>query len=243
MVKNKKLTILIVQISLLGIFVSGIYHFTQKELKPVEVYVFASKMPKNTEIELSDLKKKEIPSKAVTSDFLTEKEIEKIKEGNMVLSTDVLNNQYAYKGHITESEKVDPFETIDLSRYRKISLSVSYSDTMAGEIRKGDKVDLAFISNVEGVDGEATYAKVFMQDVLVYNVTTGEGFQYVSHSQIKKSELANEENTDIANEDFSPISLVTFAVPIDDAEELLARINSGTVQIVGRFEESVDTDS
>lgn len=245
---NKKLAILLVEIALLGFFTIGMYNFNKKELSLVEVYVYKNKITKNSEIEASDFKTKMIPAKAKDSGFLTEKDMEKIRAGGMVASTDVSPGQYAYSSQIQEGDKIDPFETIDLTRYRKITIPVTYDTSIAGEIKRGDTVDLVYTGIVENsVGDEGSYAKTFMQEVLVYSVTTGEGFEYVGHSHLKKSQTTDvsseEEDVSVATDDLSAPAYVTLAVELNQAEEILARLEMGNVKIVGRFEDSENTTS
>lgn len=244
---NKKLAILLVEIALLGFFTIGMYSFNKKQISLVEVYVYKNKITKNSEMEASDFKTKMIPVKAKDSGFLTEKDMEKIKAGGMVASTDVSPGQYAYSSQIQEGDKVDPFETIDLTRYRKITIPVTYDTSIAGEIKKGDTVDLVYTGVVENAVGdEGSYAKIFMQEVLVYSVTTGEGFEYVGHSHLKKSQTtteSSEEDVSVATDDLSAPAYVTLAVELNQAEEILARLEMGNVKIIGRFEDSDSIDS
>lgn len=248
MAKNnsKKRAIFLVQLALVGFFSVGMYGYMQKELSPATVYVYKNGITKNSEIEMSDLTTRTIPSKAKDSNFLSQKDIEKIKQGIMVAATDVEPGQYAYSNQVKEGKKIDPFETMDLTNYRKITIPVSYETSVAGEIEKGDKVDLVFVGDAENTEN-GSYAKTIMQDVLIYSVTTGEGFEYVSHSHMKKSETyvaASEEgSSDIAAEDMAAPTLVTLAVPLNQAEELLARLEKGSIKILGRFEESEDINS
>ena len=255
MVKNKKFIMLILQLGLMGTFVLGAYHFTQKELTPTDVYVFAKKMNKNAELELSDFKKIQVPAKAVTKEFLTSKDLEKVKEGSMVVTTNVEVGQYAYKNQIGESNKVDPFEKIDLSKYRKISIPVSYETAMGGDIKRGDRVDLAYIGDApvtnREIQSEGRYSNIFMQNVLVHSVTTKDGFEFVGHSQIKKSQLSGGEDAETSSADETinsvdfeeGIAIVTIAVPIDKVEEILARGEMGSIRIVGRYDESKDSNA
>lgn len=248
MVKNKKLIVLILQLALMGVFVMGTYTFSQKELKLTTVYQFAKKMNANAEIEISDLKKVSIPESAVGKGFLTEKEYKEIENGNKVVATKVEAGQYVYSNQIINSDKVDPFEKIDLSKYRKITIPVSYATAVSGEISKGDRVDLAFRGELEGENGgDATYSTVFMQDVLVYSVNTGDGFEYVEHTQVKKSQMNStdgSEETGISSVDYeNPIALITLAVPMHDVEEIIARVGLGEITVLGRFDTSVDTDA
>lgn len=248
MVKNKKLIVLILQLALMGVFVMGTYTFSQKELKLTTVYQFAKKMNANAEIEISDLKKVSIPVSAVGRGFLTEKEYKEIENGNKVVATKVEAGQYVYSNQIIDSDKVDPFEKIDLSKYRKITIPVSYATAVSGEISKGDRVDLAFRGELEDENGgDATYSTVFMQNVLVYSVNTGDGFEYVEHTQVRKSQMNStddSEETGISSVDYeNPIALITLAVPMHDVEEIIARVGLGEITVLGRFDTSVDTDA
>ena len=244
---SKKRAIFLVQLALVGVFSVGMNGYMKKELNPTTVYVYKNRILKNSEIEMSDLIERTIPANAKDGSFLTAADIEKIKAGTMVAATDVDAGQYAYSSQVKEGKKIDPFETMDLSNYRKISIPVSYETSVAGEIEKGDKIDLVFIGKVTGANGGGSYVKTFMQEVLVYSVTTGEGFEYVSHSHLKKSEsstaIAEDGSTIIPAEDITSPSLVTIAVPMNQAEEILARLEQGTVKILGRFEESEYTNS
>lgn len=249
---SKKRAIFLIQLALVGFFSVGMYSYMQKELSPTTVYVYKNRISKNSEIEISDLTTKTIPVNAKDSSFLTENDVEKIKQGLMVVSTDVEAGQYAYSSQVKEGKKVDPFETMDLTNYRKISIPVSYETSVAGEIEKGDKIDLVFVGEVEstannGSSNGGSYAKTFMQEVLVYSVTTGEGFEYVSHSHLKKSEssaaITEDGSTVVPAEDITAPTLVTIAVPLNQAEEILARLEKGSVKILGRFEESEYTSS
>ena len=253
MVKNKKFIMLILQLAFMLLFVTGTYNISQKELKPTEVYVYTKRMNKNAELEASDFKKVQIPSEAVKKDFLTEKEFKQIQEGGMVMTTSVEAGQYAYKSQVDKGDKISPFEQLDLSKFRKVSIPVSYETAVSGEIKKGDKVDLIYVGEIEGVDNgvekSGTYSNVFKQGVLVYSVTTKDGFEFVGHSQVKKSDTVNEsledeEGNSSSTSDYEEaLAMVTVAVPIADVEEITARLNTGKIQIVGRFDESVDVNS
>lgn len=247
MVKNKKLIILILQLCLMAIFVIGTYTFSQKELELVEVYKYTKNINENVEIEVSDLQKVSIPQSAVDKNFLTSDDYNKIAEGNKVLATRVEAGQYAYSNQIMDGNKVDPFEKIDLSKYRKVTIPANYASSVSGEISRGDRIDLAYVGQAEGSTGEVLYSTVFMQNVLVYSVNTSDGFEYVEHSQIKKSQMYGTEVVENASNDAldyeNEIALITLAVPMKDVEEIIARSNSGKISVVGRFDTSVDTDA
>lgn len=252
LVKNKKFIILLMQLGLMGAFVLGVYHFTQQELAPTNVYVYTKRLNKNAELEESDFRKIQIPAKAVDKSFLTDKDMQEIREGKMAMSTSVEAGQYAYKKQIQESSNIDPFDEINLAKYRKISLPVSYETAISGDIKRGDTVDLAYIGNVESTDssvsGDGRYSNIFMQGVLVDSVTTKDGFEFVGHTQVRKSAISQGDSesgdtTDSSETYEGDIGIITLAVPIDKIEEILARSEMGKIRVVGRYEESIDSES
>lgn len=255
MVKSKKFLMLILQLVLMGIFVIGTYSLSQKELKLTTAYVYTKKLNANAEVDASDMRKVQIPNSAVSKGFLTEKEYEKMKDEikqngvSKVVTARVEPGQYVYSDQISDTEKIDPFEKIDLSKYRKVSIPVTYETSASGEVKRGDTVDLAYVGSVNGSSSNGgVYTNIFMQNVLVYSVTTEEGFEYVQHSQIKKSQsesgVAVEEDDNSTSTDYGePIAMVTLAVPINQVEEIIARQNSGEIVIIGRFEGSIDSDA
>ena len=75
-----------------------------------------------------------------------------------------------------------------------------------------------------------------MQDVLVYNVLDDGGNRYIDKT---------EGNTTVVDAEGNPvesgnISMITFALPADKAEELEARLKDGQIKIFGRFDDSSD---
>jgi pilus assembly protein CpaB len=239
--KKKRLAIMGLQMALIAGFSVSFYQYVQNEVEPVEVYVFNKDLPVNAKITKDDITKVTVPAKAVTSDFaLNGKDI----VGKYV-TTKAFKNQFVYKKQLVEKGKVDPFDSMDMSKLRKISLPINYVDGFAGNIKRGDKVDLLFTG--EGVkktaDGEQTfkYSKVFLQNVYVYNVATEEGYKFVDHSHLTKDEVAGAkssgEKIDTSG-NTSEIGVVTLAVTLDQAEEIATRLKAGEVRLLGRFEDS-----
>ena len=129
---------------------------------------------------------------------------------------------------------------MDLSNYRKITISVDMSKSIGGNVKKGDRVDLQYTGKSSGTDGgDATYAKTFMQDILVYNVIDEGGLQYIDKSEGASGQLDKDGN-EIQS---GSICVVTLCVTSEQADEIQARLNSGAISLVGRFDESVNSSS
>lgn len=237
--KSKKGIVTILQVGVIIASIGGFYVFNQKEVKPIVVYTFNKNLPANSQITAEDLNKVNIPAKAVNETF-------ELDVNNLIgkyVSTDVFNGEYAIRPNIAEATELNPLEDIDLSKYRKISLPINYTDGVGGEIKSGDKIDLAYIgkgtktSQDVTQSGEFTYSKVFLQDVIVYNVVTANGTNYVSKSE---SEIAtNGKGKSIeTGEGGGDLSTIILAVTAEQAEEILARQKTGEVRPIGRFIDS-----
>lgn len=214
--------------------------FTEKEVQPQKVYVYTSSLETNQEITANDVKQIEIPSKAVQKGFaLKSKDIVGKYAGAPVKS-----GQYVYKSQAIELEQKDVFEDLDLSTYRKISLPISYVEGFGGSLKRGDAVDLVFTGEGNkkdeetGYDAKFQYSKTFLQNVYVYGITTSDGFPFVDHST---SYAASEGGEDVVLEttaNTEELKVVTLAVTLEQAEELLARQSAGSIRLVARFQEN-----
>jgi pilus assembly protein CpaB len=238
--KKKRGLMIGVQVGIVVAFSFSFYQYVQNEVQPKEVYVFNKDLDVNTQVTKDDLSKVSVPAKAITQDFaLDSKDI----VGKYV-TTKTFANQFVYEQQLVEKEEVDPFDSMDMSKLRKISLPVTYLDAFAGDIERGDKVDLVFTGTGVKKSGageeEFQYSKVFLQNVYVYNVATEDGFKFESHSDRVKGETVEDsggEDIDTSAED-SEIGVVTVAVTLDQAEEITARLNSGQVRLLGRFNDN-----
>ncbi|PLS19688.1 Flp pilus assembly protein CpaB [Bacillus sp. M6-12] len=239
--KKKRGLMIGVQVGLVVAFSFSFYQYVQNEVQPKEVYVFKNDLPVNTQITKNDLEKVTIPAKAITTDFA-------LDANDIVgkyVTTKTFGNQFVYKQQLVEKEDVDPFDSMDMSKLRKISLPVDYLNSFAGDIERGDKIDLVFTGqgvkgSANGSEGEFKYSKVFLQNVYVYNVATEDGFKFESHANRTKgseSEDAEGEKID-TSADESKIGVVTVAVTLDQAEEITARMKSGEVRLLGRFDDN-----
>src|SRR5690625_54126 len=158
------------------LFVAGVYLYTQNQIDPTVAYEFAREIPVNTQIERSDLKPVNIPSSAVNESMALD--IDEIvgKYNN----ARVFPGQYVHRSNLVEGEEVDPFESIDLSKLRKVTIPANYVDALGGDIQRGDRVDLIYVGS-ENKDGKAfSYSRTVMNNVLVYATNTDDGFRYVN---------------------------------------------------------------
>lgn len=212
--------------------------YTEKEVKPVKVFVYASDVHENQVIKAENLEQIEIPAKAVHEGFA-------INPDDIIgkfAGVDIDGGQYVYKSQLIEEKDKDIFADMDMTNYRKISLSVDYASTFGGDIKRGDAVDLVFTgdgtaSNDEGQDVNFRYSKTFLSNVLIYNIQTSSGYKYTSHSDIDfATDAVDAESLDTPNNE-DP-SIITLLVTLDQAEEILARQKSGDIRIVGRFDDS-----
>lgn len=238
--KKKVLLIGIVQLVCVIGAIIAFWMFTQKEIQPEKVYVFTSSLETNQEITSNDVKQVEIPSKAVQKGFaLKSKDIVGKYVGGPVTA-----GQYVYKSQLIELDQKDVFEDLDLSTYRKISLPISYVEGFGGSLKRGDAVDLVFTGEGSktdektGYDAKFQYSKTFLQNVYVYNVTTSDGFPFVDHST---NYATSEEGDEVVLEttaNTEELKVVTLAVTLEQAEELLARQSAGSIRLVSRFQEN-----
>lgn len=233
--KKKKTMILILQILLVIGFGFSFITYVKNEVQPTEVYVFSKDLPTNTEITAEHLKKVVIPAKAVTPDFVrSSKDII-----GKCINTKVYEGQYVISKVLTDKKNIDPFESIDLTKLRKISLPINFVDGLAGNIKRGDKVDLLFVGKGKKDNKEFVYSKVFLQGVYVYNVNTEDGFKFEDHSNVVKGQTGANGGEKIDTSVSSDrIASITLAVTLDQAEELMARLKTGEVRLLGRFDNS-----
>jgi len=230
--------ILFFQLVLIVGFSFSFYNYVQKEVQPVDVFVYNKDLDVNTQITASDITKVSVPSKAVTKDFaLDPKEV----VGKYV-QTQVFANQFVYDKQLVDEGETDPFESMDLAKLRKISLPISYVEGFGGNISRGDKVDLVFTGqgtkqDETGMEQTFRYSKVFLQDVYVYGVTTDDGYQFQDRTQTSGVVEDETEQIDTTSSS-SELAVLTLAVTLEQAEEIRARMSSGEVSFLSRFDDN-----
>lgn len=240
--KKKKIIILALQIILIIASVFFIMAYTNKQVNLTEVFVYTRDISDiNYPVTADDIKSISIPASAITKGFALDKSSIVGKH----VQTNIKTGQYIYTDQLIDIENANVFDTMDLSKYRKISLPITFVDGFSGNIKSGDKIDLLYTATgttiAESGYGEEsyTYSKTFMQNILVFSVNTTEGFKFVDHSDTSTS--TTEDGETEVNAD--PIATITLAVTLEQAEQIDTRIKTGTVRFVGRFGESTDYDT
>lgn len=245
--KKKRLLILLLQICLIIGFALSFYFYVQKEIRPTPVYKFNKNLIANTQITKADFDTVTIPLDAVnkTKGLASSKTV---LVGKYV-KTDVYKDNYVYDEQITEGGKIDPFKSMDVSKLRKVSLPISFVDGLAGNLKRGDKVDLVFTAEGKkksaGAETTFNYSKVFMQDVYIFNVASEEGYIFQDRSTIVKGSApgATEGEKIDSSSNSDKIAVITLAVSLDQAEEIETRMKSGQVKLLGRFDDSKSYDT
>lgn len=223
-----------------ALFAGGVYVYTNTTIEPVTAYEFARDIPVNTKIDSTDLKQVKIPKSAVQDNMvLNPKDI--VGKYN---NTKVYNGEYVMKKNLVKKEDVDPFESIDLTKLRLITIPANYETALGGDIQRGDRIDLIYVGKESKGDKNFTYAKTIMKDVLVYATNTDDGYEYVNKAQNVKGETYESgQDIDDTSGDNGGLGSVTLAVTLQQAEEISSRIQTGKIQIIGRFDQSQDYDT
>jgi pilus assembly protein CpaB len=228
--KKKRVIILALQLILVAASIYLMLNFVNDKVEPVEVFIYNTNIENsNQQIGATDIKKIEVPAEAVTKAFVFKKE----EALGKYVNGPVEQGQYVYKSQLIGEEEKDIFDEIDLTKLRKISFPVSYEEAFSGEIERGDSIDLLYVGtgvapeDENGNEEDFTYSKVFMGDVLVYSVTSSDGYKYTP-----------QDNPPQDQEESVELGIITLAVTLEQAEQIQARLNTGQVKFVGRFDES-----
>lgn len=252
---SKLTTFLLIDAIVIISLVFLLQNYIDTKVDEVVVYRFTQNLPANIKIEEKNIEAVSIPSRGVNENIIRDSSelVGKYTSGK-VYKGQLVDNRY-----VVEAGREDALSNVsaeDQKKLRKISLPADMISTWGGSIEKGDRVDLAFIGKVtsknliSGEKGEEVdYTKVFLQNVLVYDVLSSSGSSYIKPEDRpdiivdpENPEAAEVLKAEIANR--SDIETVILAVTIQQYEEILARQQVGEVVMVGRFEgsESVVTD-
>jgi pilus assembly protein CpaB len=240
-VKKKKLLVMLIQLIVIIVFSVSMIRHVNKKMDSVSVYVFTGDLTRHTLIEDSNVRTSIIPVSAVSNNMITKKEDIMGK----FTKSDVYANTFVYTSQLTTEEEIDPFALIDFSNYRKISIPVNFLSALSGSIKRGDKIDMMFVGDIQssGFGGaQSKYSETFLQGVLVYEVNTGDGYKFLDKSYITEAEAKTSTKQEItASSTSSEISILTLLVTPEQAEEIAVRRRVGTIELLGRFEESIDS--
>lgn len=235
--KMKRIIIVLIQVIAIGAAAMFFIQHTENEVKPKSVFIYSGDLGMNTMIENNHLRQIEVPAKAVQDNFVTDKD----EVLGKFIGTPVYAGQFVTEENLIEEGEKDPFAEMDLSRYRMISLPVDLETGVGGALKKGSRVDLIYqaagtateADEMGMQDSEFTYAKTFLQDVLVHNVITRDGTPYVDRTSEEIGEEEEEQEGD-----YGQMAVMTLAVTLDQAEEINARSAKGQISMVARFSDS-----
>lgn len=240
--RKKRILVIALEFVLVVAVVAGMMFYVGQMTQPTPVYIFNKPMVTADVVTERDLSVVEIPKNGISTDFILERD----QIVGKVLTTEVRAGQYVLGDFLSDEEKLDPFKVLDLSKMRMISFSIEMEEALAGNINRGDQVDLIFIGKSSDVatNREFTYSKIFMQGVYVYSVSTDDGYPYEKKVEYGDSSIAGtQEFTMDGTASDGNLSIITLAVTAPQAEEIAARMETGKIQVLGRFSNGVDVPS
>ena len=239
--KNKKTSQLAatlgVNIVLLVGSVVAVNQYITSSKNEIIAYKYKVALPKNTKISKENLEAVKISANAVNKTVITDPD----KIVGKYTAAEIYEGELADERKVVAEGQVDPLKSIsdeEKGKMRKISIPVDLISTWGGSLGKGDRVDLSFTGKV----GEATYTKIFMQNVLVYDVLSSAGESYIKPEDrppievdIKKDAQAAQEiiSAEVARR--SDLVMAILAVTTEQYEEIKNRLATGEVSLVGRF--------
>jgi len=164
--------------------------------------------------------------------------------------TKVYANNIAYIPQLGNLDNGDRFSSMDLANSRLLSLPINFIEGVAGDFKKGDRLDLLFkgtgkVSNATaGEQSDFVYSKIFLQDIPIYQVNTPDGYKFTSHANVGQGEKLTADGVDLKGEQQSvsagsqTIGSVTLLVTPEQAEQIEARRLNGDIKVLKRFPES-----
>lgn len=199
----------------------GLYFYVQRTIEPVDVYVYNGNLVSGTPISQDNVKTVKMSRNSITNDFaLSPKDM-----AGLTLKQNVYDGNIVYKSQLSSDVvQNEDLGNIDWGKYRKYTLPIT---AINRAIKRGKKVDLLFSGSGEGQneknesgetvasESKVEYAKVFMQDVLVYES---------SFDNLDKNGEA----------DTKPFA--TLILTLDQIEQLKARSRVGDIALIERNE-------
>lgn len=232
--KKKKIIIFGLQAVLIILFIVFYRSYVNHTIKSLEVYGYARSMEAGEKITETDLKR--IPISQITKNS----QMVLTKDRNRVIGkytvVPVVADSILYKTQLGDVTDIDIFMSLDFTDSRVVSLPIDYTLGVAGDFRRGDRLDLMYSAfgekeNLDGGSETFVYARLFLQDILVYQVNTASGHRFVPHAHQTLNEAAGEGG-------FESISSISIVVSPEQAEQIEARRLSGNIGFVKRFENS-----
>jgi len=238
MKSKKKLIVLLLQIVLIIAFVFTYKQYVEFSLQPTEVYMYARNLDVGVKITERDLTATPLSQMTLQNNMIM------VGNKNEVVGkytiTKAIKNTIVYREQLGDITSVDKFASLDLSNSRVIALPMSYSTGVAGDLERGDRIDLMFTASASAENGDESasfsYSKIFMQNVPIYQINTGSGFKFTAHAH-EDAYVTTEDGSTVAQSYEAPASISLIVTP-EQAEEIHTRLLVGEIIFVKRFEES-----
>lgn len=238
MKSKKKLIVLFLQIVLIIAFVFTYKQYVEFSLQPTEVYMYARNLDVGVKVTERDLVSTPLSQMTLQNNMIM------YGNKNEVIgkytTVKAIKNTIVYKEQLGNITSVDKFASLDLSNSRVIALPISFATAIAGDIARGDRIDLMFKSSASVETGEESasfsYSKIFMQNVPIYQINTADGFRFIGHAH-EDAYVTNEDGSVSARSSTAP-STISLIVTPEQAEEIHTRLMVGEIVFVKRFEES-----
>lgn len=242
MKNKKKLIILFAQIITVIVFVMIYKSYVDFSLQPVQVYAYVNNMEEGTKVTQRDLALVSVSQMTLNANMITSENINSIV--GKYTTMPIVANSIAYSTQLSETGNVDKFASLDLSNSRVITIPTNSMESAMGEFERGDTIDLMYSAKAsatsagEGETFSFTYSKIFMQNVTVYQVNMGNGFRFVPHMHKLASDTTTDAAGNVVPVSGGEIASVSIIVTPEQAEQIKVRLNTGSISILKRFEES-----
>lgn len=238
MKSKKKIIVLFLQIVLIIAFVFTYKQYVEFSLQPTEVYMYARNLDVGVKITERDLTVTPLSQMTLQNNMIMKGNKNEVV-GKYTI-TKAIKNTIVYREQLGDITSVDKFASLDLSNSRVIALPISYTTGIAGDLQRGDRIDLMFTANASVETSEDStsfsYGKIFMQNVPIYQINTGSGFRFTAHAH-EDAYVTTEDGTTTSKSYEAPTTISLIVTP-EQAEEIHTRLLVGEIVFVKRFEES-----
>lgn len=262
--KKRKIQILVLLLAALAVGIIALAAWIGSAKKSVTVYDFSRTIQydekSNYALTSADLEPTEILAADVKEEYVTNPQevIGKYITGTAYKGQHIIKHQVQ-----TDPTYVEVTGLSELAEYRKIYIPVSYKSGFAGDIKSGQFVDLMFTESGTGLTTDRTsgllgsenglnyaHAKIFMQNIPVYQVYTADGSVYNKKTtdpetlnKFKGNNAATLKGEEQSEQNTGEPAYVALTVTVPQYEEISVRMMYGTISLVSRFENSADQTS
>lgn len=224
--KKKNVLIFILQLVLLFSFCIGLFYYLKAENHPKTVYMFKQNIAANTLITSDDVYATTLPASAVSNSFALKDIV------NKYTNTQVYSNTIVYTQQLTTKDNIDPFAKMDMTKYRKVSIPISFTNGIAGDLKKGDKIDVVYTATThDSSNNQIIASKTVLQNISVFSVNTDSGNTYSKSSTSSTSSGTKIDTTDSS----AKLSTVTLLVTLDQDEQIATYLKAGSISLAGRL--------